>query len=163
MIESLIKNDLTLKRYRRFKRRKLAVISVFLLLTSIIMTFVAPMIANSKPLYLNYKGKSFYPAFLNYHPKEFQIYDSMSVDYRQLKIDKSDSVVWPLIKWDPFESNEVVDSYPSPPDENNILGTDDRGRDVLTRLLYGFKYSIVYAFLVWAITFFLGTVAGSLM
>jgi len=164
MIEKyLIKNDLTLKRYRRFKKRKLAVYSVWVLLFSIFLTFLAPMLANSRPIYLKYKGESFWPVFKNYHPKDFKIYDSMTIDWRSLKLSKNDHVVWPLIKWDPFESNKSVDSYPSSPTKVNLFGTDDRGRDVLTRLLYGFKYSISYALLVWFITYCLGIMAGSLM
>ena len=66
-------------------------------------------------------------------------------------------------KWDPFESNKTVDYYPSAPTSENIFGTDDRGRDVFARLLYGFKYSISYALLVWAITYFVGTIIGAIM
>lgn len=68
-----------------------------------------------------------------------------------------------LIEWNPFESNKEVDSYPSPPTGVNLMGTDDRGRDILTRLLYGLRYSITFAFLVWVITFIVGTVLGGIM
>ena len=155
MIEKyLIENDLTLKRYRRFKKRKLAVISVWGLLLSIVLTFSAPLITNSKPLYLSYKGESYFPVFKQYHPKDFWDKNSMSINYRDLNLGENDSVLWPVFKWDPFESNKSVDYYPSKPSSDNIFGTDDRGRDVFARLLYGFKYSISYAILVWAITYF---------
>ena len=106
MIEKyFIKKDLTLKRYRRFKKRRLAVLSVWVFLISVILTFAAPIISNSKPIYLSYQGKSYYPVFTSYHPKEFGITDSLAVDWRKLELSESDSVVWPPFKWDPFESN----------------------------------------------------------
>ena len=162
MIEKYIKNDLTLKRYRQFKRRKLAVASLMALIGCIVITFIAPLIANSKPLYMSYKGKSYFPVFVDYHATEFKIENLLTVNYRELS-KQADSVVWPLIEWDPYESNKVVDSYPAPPSSDNLLGTDDRGRDVLTRLLYGFKYSIIYAVAVWLITLFLGVILGGIM
>ena len=74
MIEKyLIENDLTLKRYRRFKKRKLAVFSVWGLFAAIVLTFSAPLITNSKPLYLSYSGKTYFPVFKQYHPKDFGI------------------------------------------------------------------------------------------
>ena len=81
----------------------------------------------------------------------------------KLELGENDSVLWPPFKWDPFESNLDVDSYPSEPTTVNPFGTDDRGRDVFARLLYGFKYSIGYAVLVWAITYFFGIVSGGIM
>jgi len=163
MIEKFIKNDLTLKRWRRFKRRKLAVTSVIVILFAVLLTLIAPFLANSRPLYLRYNERAHFPALFDYHPREFGITDTLQTDFRALKLGPKDWALWPPIRWDPFESNEAVESYPAPPGGKNYLGTDDRGRDVLVRLLYGFKYSIAYAVFVWLITFFLGTVAGGLM
>lgn len=163
MIERLIQSELTLKRWRRFKSRKTAVVSGMALLFLLFLTLIAPLLSNSRPLYLNYKGESFFPVFVDYHPKELGITDSFVVNYRKLEQERSATAIWPVFKWDPFESNKSVDSYPSPPSSDNWLGTDDRGRDVLARLLYGFKYSISYAFFVWLLTFFLGTILGGIM
>jgi microcin C transport system permease protein len=87
----------------------------------------------------------------------------MTIDYRELKMGPNDYSIWPIVQWDPYESNGKVDSYPSPPSHNNYFGTDDRGRDVLTRLLYGFKYSISYAVAVWFISLCIGTLLGGTM
>jgi microcin C transport system permease protein len=163
MIERFIKNDLSLKRYRSFKKRKLAVFSCLLLFTATIATFIAPILSNSKPIYLSYGGKSFWPIFVDYQAKDLGVQDSMVVNYRTLKLSETDSALWPISNWDPFESNEVVDTYPSPPTSENWFGTDDRGRDVFTRILYGFKYSIVYAVVVWAIATFTGIIVGGIM
>lgn len=164
MIERyLISDELTLKRWRRFKSRKTAVLSGIALLVALFLTMIAPILSNSKPLYMNYRGDSYFPVFADYHPKDFGITDSLVVNYRALTAEEGTSSVWPIIKWDPFESNKSVEYYPSRPSSDNWLGTDDRGRDVLARLLYGFKYSMSYAFFVWVLTFFIGTIIGGIM
>lgn len=163
MIERYIENELTLKRWRRFKRRKTAVVSGILLLVGLVLTFAAPMIANSKPILLKYQDSYYFPVFKRYVATELGITDSILVDYRTLELGEGDWALWPVIPWDPFESNTEVVSYPAPPSTVNLMGTDDRGRDVFTRLLYGFKYSFIYAFMVWFVCFIIGTTAGGLM
>ncbi len=163
MIEKLISNELTLKRWNRFKARKSAYYSGIVFLIMVVMTFVAPMLANNKPLYLSYKGETYFPVFNDYHPKEFGLMNTLVVNYKKLELSESDSVIWPIIKWDPLSSNSEVYSYPSPPTATNIMGTDESGRDVFSRILYGFKYSISYAFLVWFLSLILGIIFGGTM
>lgn len=160
MIERFIEKEITLKRWRRYKSNRPACIASVLFLFTLMLTIVSPLIANSEPLYLNYKGTSYFPVFKDYHPIEFGNNDTLVMDYRALKLNETDSVVWPIVNWNPSESNDAVDTYPSPPSEENIMGTDDRGRDVFTRILYGFKYSIVFSVAVWLISFFIGIVFG---
>jgi microcin C transport system permease protein len=162
MIENRIKNEQTLKKWRAFKNHRTGYISVWIILISCFFSFTAEFWANSKPIYLSYKGNTYFPVFKDYSVKEFGITDTMQVDYREMKLEETDSIIWPIIKWDPYESNKEVSDYPSPPSSVNLLGTDDRGRDVLTRLLYGLRYSISYSIGVWIITFIIGTILGSL-
>lgn len=163
MIERFIENELTLKRWRRFKRRRSAAISSVVLTLLIVATFIAPLISNSRPLIMSYKGSTYFPVFVDYHPRDFGITESMVVNYKKMRFEKSDWAVWPVIRWDPFESNKEVDSYPSEPTGANIMGTDESGRDVFARVLYGFKYSILYAVLTWFLSFLVGTLFGGLM
>ncbi len=165
MIEKWIKNEDTLKKWKRFKSNRLAVLSSWLVGIALFFSFTAEFWANNKPLYLNYNHKTYYPVIKNYHPSEFGSESSMVTDYRELKLDKErgDFALWPIVKWDPFESNKVVEVYPSGPSKENWMGTDDRGRDILTRLLYGLRYSISFAFMVWILTFVTGTVLGGVM
>lgn len=137
--------------------------SIIILFLMVAGTFLAPLVCNSKPLYLKYGGKSYYPVFETYKPAEFKIYDTLVVDYKNLALSENDFAIWPPIKWDPFESNHKVESYPSPPTRENIMGTDDRGRDVFARILYGFKYSIMYAIAVYFITTAIGIALGGMM
>ena len=160
MIEKIMTNDVALKRYRIFKKRKSAVVCIWLLLISCFFSFTAEFWSNSKPIILHFHGKTYFPVFTDYSVKEFDITDSMVVDYKSMKLSQKDWVIWPVIKWDPYESNKQVDSYPSKPTFENLMGTDDRGRDVFSRLLYGLRYSIFYALFVWVITFVTGTIIG---
>jgi len=165
MIEKRIKNELTLKRWKRFKARKSASWASIFFILCCLLTFLAPMIANNKPIVLNYQGKIYFPVFKEYSVKEFKVTDSMVINYSSLKMDKSsgDWSVWPIYKWNPFQSNKKVESYPSKPTEENIWGTDESGRDVFARILYGFKYSILYAVMVWFLSFIIGTLLGGFM
>jgi microcin C transport system permease protein len=165
MIEKLIKNNDSLKKWRRFKSHKLAILSSCLLVLSCLLSFTAEFWANNKPLFLKYDRQWYFPVLKNYHPSVFGDQQSVVVDYRDLDLEDSrgDFALWPIIEWSPFESNEEVESYPSGPTSENWMGTDDRGRDILTRLLYGLRYSIIFSVLVWLITFFVGTVLGGIM
>lgn len=164
MIEKLISNPLTQRRYRTFKKIKRSVISVWIFAFLIFISLTAEFWANSKPIVMKYEEQIYWPVFFQYHPEVFKQADVMVTDYRALLADnKTNWAIWPPIQWDPFESNVRVDSYPAPPTRENYFGTDDRGRDVLSRLIYGFRYSIAYAMLVWVATYILGIVLGALM
>lgn len=164
MIENrFIKNDLSLRRYRKFKRNKTAVFCVFVLMLIAFFSFTAEFWANSKPIAMSYKGSVYFPLVKDYHPSLFDRNDIFVMDYRALEFGEKDWAMWPVIQWDPFESNTFVDSYPAPPSRLNWFGTDDRGRDVLTRLIYGFRYSMAYAFGVWFLSYFIGTLMGAIM
>ena len=162
MIENRIKNDQTLKKWKAFKAHRAGFFSVWMILFLCFLSFTAEFWSNSKPLYLSYGGKSFFPVFKDYSVKEFGINDSMTVDFRSMKLADSDFAIWPLFDWDPYESNKKVDDYPSAPSTTNLMGTDDRGRDVFARLLYGLRYSIAYSVCVWILTFVLGTIIGGI-
>lgn len=163
MMEKWIKNELTLKRYRRFKRVRRSVISVWVFAFLLLLSMTAELWANSKPLILKFKSEWYVPVFRTYHPSTFGIEDQMITNYRDLKLGEGDYVLWPPIPWDPYESNTTVESYPAPPSSANWLGTDDRGRDVLSRLIYGFRYSIGFALLVWIFAYMVGIFAGAVM
>lgn len=162
MIESRIKNEQTLKKWKAFKKHKTGFFSLWIVSLLSVFSFTAEFWSNSKPLYLSYQGQSYFPVIRDYSVKEFGITDTLTVDYRKLELSEKDSIIWTPFGWDPYESNKEVDEYPAPPSSSNIMGTDDRGRDVFARLLYGLRYSIAYSILVWIITFILGTIIGGL-
>lgn len=126
------------------------------------MTFVslsAEIWSNNRPIVMKYHDQIWFPAWRRYHVSNFAITDSMAIDYDGLDYEWA---VWPLNRWGPNQSNLQVSSYPSPPSLDNWLGTDDRGRDVLARLIYGFRYSIFYAVLVWGMSSLIAVLIGGL-
>jgi microcin C transport system permease protein len=127
------------------------------------LSLTAEFWANSKPIVMKYSGHYYFPAVKRYYPDNFGQKDEVVTNYRAVILKPEDWAIWPVVRWDPLESNKNVDTYPSPPTLENWFGTDDRGRDVLARLIYGFRYSIVFALLCWVATYFLGTVAGAIM
>lgn len=163
MIEKFIRNELTLKRWRRFRKSKRAIFSIWALAILTFMSCTAEFWANSKPIFLRYHGQNYIPILKTYVGSEFGRDDLVIMDYRQLKLGHGDFAAWPIMKWDPYESNSSVENYPSGPSRENIFGTDDRGRDVAARLLYGFRYSMGYALMTWVATSILGIIFGSLM
>ena len=161
MIERLFKNELKQKRLRRFLKVRRAVLSLAVVGVMLGLSLTAEFWANSKPLVMVYDGGVYAPALRTYHPSRFG-QDGFVTDYRKLDWSKG-WAVWPPVHWDPYESNQALAAYPGKPSFSNWLGTDDRGRDVLSRLLYGFRYSVGFAVVVWLATYFVGTVAGAAM
>lgn len=158
-----IKNDLALKRWQRFQRNRRAVWSCWAFIFFLFISATAELWSNSKPVVLSFGGGIYFPVVKTYHPSVFG-QNGFVTDYRQLKSDSRYSwSVWPPIQWDPLESNNSVNDFPSPPSRENLLGTDDRGRDVLSRLIYGFRYSIGFALLVWIFSFATGILVGAIM
>ena len=71
-------------------------------------------------------------------------------------------ILWPLIKSSFDTVNYDVDVAPSPPDNNHLLGTDDQTRDVVARIIYGFRLSVFFAFLVTIFSTIIGIGAGAI-
>ncbi|MEK6556510.1 MAG: ABC transporter permease subunit [Bdellovibrionota bacterium] len=164
MISCFITNPLTLKRWNRFCSIKRAVMAAWLFAFLIFLSITAEFWANNKPLIMSYQGQTYFPSLKTYHPTVFGQEDIFVTDYRALNLTENGNwAIWPIVKWDPFESNNKVEVYPGPPSNENWFGTDDRGRDVLSRLLYGFRYSFIFSIFVWLISFFIGVVIGAVM
>ena len=163
MIEKRIKNELTLKRWRRFKSIKRAMISVWVFAFLILLSATAEFWSNNKPIVLGYQGSIYFPVVKTYHPSVFGK-PGFVTDYRALDLQSEGNwAIWPIVRWNPFETNKSLETYPAPPSNINWLGTDDRGRDVLSRLIYGFRYSIGFAVLVWFFSYLLGILLGGSM
>ncbi len=163
MIERWIKNEITLNRIRRFKSVRRSLGAVWVLSFLILLAITGEFWANSKPLLMKFEGSYYAPVLMTYHPSVFN-QDGFVSNYRALDLKKNGNwAIWPLVSWNAFESNEALTSYPSPPSRANWFGTDDRGRDVLARLIFGFRFSFGYAISVWILAFTIGVAAGSVM
>ncbi len=163
MIEKWMTNQHTLRSWRRFKTLKRSMISIGILGGFLFFSLTAELWSNSKPLVMKYRGEMYFPLIKTYHPSELGQENIFVTNYRKLNWHPEDWALWPLIPWDPFESNTEISHYPGSPSSTNWLGTDDRGRDILSRLIYGFRYSIGFALLAWVCSYVLGIGTGALM
>jgi len=149
-------------RWVRFKRNRFGLASLFLFSCLIFLSCTAEFWSNNKPIFLHYQNKNYFPLVKTYHPSEFSKDDIFVMDYRSLQFEKDDWAIWPLNQWDPYESNTQLSEFPAKPTKNNLLGTDDRGRDVFARLLYGLRYTLVYSIAVWILSYILGIIFGAI-
>jgi len=133
--------------FRQNRRSYWALIIFTLLFT---LTLFAEVIANDKPLLIRYQGEWFTPTLQAYPETRFGGDFTTEADYTdpyiQELIEAEGWILWPLIPFSYDTINYQLDQpAPSPPTAENWLGTDDQGRDVLARVIYGFRISMLFA------------------
>ena len=138
-----------------FKKDKLSVIALILVLSLFLIAILDDFIAGSKPIIMNYNGNLYTPALLNH--KDLAGLDLSDTDNIEAK---SSFVIYPLVKYSPTE-NDLL-SVLTPPDSNHYFGTDDRGRDVLSRMVHGAKISLSIGFVAVGIAFVIGIILGGI-
>lgn len=158
---------LTQRRIAQFKANKRGYVSFWIFLLLFTVTLFAEFIANDKPLLVKYEDHYYYPIFVQYPETTFGGEFETETNYRdpfvQNLIDAHGWMIWPLI---PFSYNTVNYDLPvpapSPPSAEDWLGTDDQGRDVLARLIYGFRISVLFGLTLTLFSSFLGVTAGAI-
>ncbi|PZT48071.1 ABC transporter permease [Helicobacter valdiviensis] len=155
------------RRFRAFRQNKRAYFSLIIFVILLFVCLFAPFIANNKPLYVYYKGESYFPLFKVYPETtfggDFLSETNYKDTYIQEKIKENGFMLMPLIPYSYDSVNYSLSSPPpSPPSLENYLGTDDLGRDVLARLIYGLQTSIIFALILGVISSFLGFVIGAI-
>ncbi|WP_085441755.1 ABC transporter permease [Magnetofaba australis] len=161
-------SPLSQQRWRRFKnhRRGYASLWIFLLLFGV--SLFAEALSNDKPIVVSFEGQLYYPIFITYPETAFGGDFETEADYKDpFVLEKiTGNGNWALFPLNPHSYNsinlELTQPAPSPPSPQNLLGTDDRARDVLARLIYGFRVSVLFALALTAIGVFLGIMAGAL-
>lgn len=137
-------------------------------MTLFIVTLFAELIANDKPLLLKYQDSYYFPAFTFYPETEFGGIFETEADYRddfikQSIADANGFMVWPLIEYSYDSINYArSEAHPAPPNWDNLLGTDDRGRDVLARVIYGFRISVLFGLALTILSSVIGIVIGAI-
>jgi microcin C transport system permease protein len=156
--------ELTRRRLEAFRARRLSHWSLLLLGSLFVLSLGAELLANDRPLVMWREGRLLLPVFVRYSPREFGQEGTFVVDWRRLtaRLGPGDWALWTPIPWGPFESDPALAAYPAPPDARHWLGTDDKGRDLLVRLIYGFRLSMVFALSVWLLSFALGITLGAM-
>ncbi len=142
----------------------------FLFLTSLFfLTLFAEFIASDKPLLVRFNGNFYFPIFHEISEKNFGGEFETAADFRdpqvQKLIEKNGWIIFPPIRFSYDTINyEIKTPAPSKPSMANILGTDDQGRDVLARVIYGIRISLIFGlvltFFSTALGIFLGAIQG---
>lgn len=155
------------RRWQNFKANKRGYWSLWIFAFLFVTSLFAEFIANDKPLLIKYDGSYYTPIFKTYTETAFGGEFETEADYRdpfvkELIEQKDGWMVWPLIRYsyDTINLNLPVPA-PAPPSAENWLGTDDQGRDVLARVIYGFQISALFGL---TLTFFasiIGIFAGA--
>ncbi|EKE10322.1 MAG: hypothetical protein ACD_16C00054G0018 [uncultured bacterium] len=157
---------LTIRRIAQFKANRRGHISFWIFLVLFVVTLFAEFIANDKPLLVKYEEEFYYPIFVAYPETtfggEFETHTNYRDPYVQNLIDSRGWMIWPPI---PYSYNTVNYDLPvpapSPPSTENWLGTDDQGRDVLARLIYGFRISVLFGLTLTILSSLFGITAGA--
>ena len=136
-------------RLRRFKAHRLGWVSFWLFLVMLVLSMGANFIANDKPLLVSYQGSWYTPALKTYPETAFGGVFETEAEYRdpvvQQLITRDGWLLWPVVRFaDQTVNFDLNVPVPAPPSAQNWLGTDDQGRDVLARILYGLRLSILF-------------------
>lgn len=142
-------SSIALRRIQQFRRNRRAWVALWIFLACFVFSLVAELVANDKPLVVHYNGSWYFPAAKTYPETAFGGEFETEADYRDPVVAKliNDKgwMIWPLIRYSYQTINYgLTVPAPSPPTAENWLGTDDQGRDVMARLIYGFRISILF-------------------
>ncbi|MFS1467507.1 ABC transporter permease [Vibrio lentus] len=162
----MFNNPLAEARWLRFKANKRGFISLWIFTILFGLSLFAEIIANDKPLLVSYDNQWFAPVINEYAETEFGGEFETEADYKDPYvielIEDNGYIVWPIIPFSYDTINfDISGAVPSEPDSVNWLGTDDKGRDVLARIIYGFRISVLFGFILTIVSSVVGVVVGA--
>ena len=189
IVRLLAPSPINRRRWQNFKSNRRGFWSLWIFLVLFVVSLFAECIANDKPLYVRYDGKSYFPVVFTYPETAFGGDFETAADYRdpflqKLVADKSGFMIWPPVHYSYNTHNlNLPTPAPSKPTwllteqeckqivekkhltgcrdlEYNWLGTDDQGRDVVARLIYGFRISVLFGLALTIISSVIGIAAG---
>ena len=157
---------LTQRRLANFRANRRGYWSLWVFVALFFFTLFADIVANDKPLLVRFDGAFYYPIFESYPETVFGGDFETEADYADPfvveLIEEKGWVVWPLIPYS-FDTpvTDLPTPAPSPPTAQNWLGTDDQARDVVARLIYGFRISVLFGFTLTLFSSIVGVIAGA--
>ena len=154
------------RRLLNFRANRRGYWSLWIFTFLFLISLFAEFLANDKPIFIQYDGQFFFPILVSYPETifggDFETEAEYSDPEVQELIGKKGWSIWPLI---PYSYDTVIlglpTPAPSPPTTQNWLGTDDQGRDVVARLIYGFRISIMFGLLLTLLSSVIGVAAGA--
>ncbi len=164
-------NPLTIKQFKRFRSIKRGYYSFILLAVVLLLSLGAELFVNNRALVVHYEGRYFFPTYTQMIPGTvFGLDYAYETNYRELKQTFKEEgggwVLLPPVPYNAFENDLKEDLYPPfPPSwtQRHFLGTDTVGRDLVARLVYGFRIAIIFSLLLLAANYLIGVSIGSAM
>ena len=153
--------------WRRFRANRLGFWSLVLFCTLVIVSLAAELASNDRPLIVRYQGQTYFPMLKDYPEKTFGGDFETPTDYLDPFIREriTGGGNWALYTLNPYGANTLnyfaKQPNPSGPSRDNWLGTDDRGRDLLAQLIYGFRVSVLFGMALTVVGVALGVAAGA--
>ena len=159
-------SPLTRRRLPNFRANRRGYWSLWIFLALFGLSLLAEVIANDRPLLVRYDGALYFPVLEAYPETTFGGALPTETVYRDPAVRRADPregwMVWPPIpfRYDTINYDLPVPA-PAPPSADNWLGTDDQGRDLLARLIYGFRISVLFGLILTLASSAIGIVAGA--
>ncbi len=161
-------SPLNKRRWRAFKSNRRGYYSFLIFTALFFLTLFAEFLANDKPFLVKYDGGLYMPIFKMYTEKAFGGEFETEADYRDPEVtrlihEKGGWELWPLVPYS-YRTNkkDSPQGCPAPPSTENWLGTDDQCRDVLARVIYGFRISVLFGLILTILSALIGVTAGAI-
>ena len=159
-------NPIWRRQWRAFRRNRRGFWSLGVFLVLFVVSLGAEFVANDKPIMVQYQGDLYFPVFKTYPETTFGGLFETEANYRDPYvaelIQEDGWMLWPPIRYSHDTINyELTVPAPAPPSAENWLGTDDQGRDVQARLIYGFRLSVLFGLILTVTSSLIGIVVGA--
>ncbi len=156
----------TRRRLANFRANRRGFWSLWIFIVLFTLTLFAEFIANDRPLVVSFEGGLYMPVLKDYPETTFGGDFPTETDYRdpfiRKKIEAKGWMLWPPIRYSYDTINyQLPVPAPAPPSLENWLGTDDQGRDVTARLIYGFRISVLFGLTLTILSSIIGVVTGA--
>jgi microcin C transport system permease protein len=153
--------------WRRFRRNRLGFVSLIVFCTMVALSLCAEVLSNDRPLVVHYGGSFYFPLLRDYPETtfggDFQTETDYLDPYIRQKITTGGN--WAVYPPNPYGKNTLnyysKNPFPGAPTSQNLLGTDERGRDMLAQLIYGFRISVLFGLALTVIGVALGVLTGA--
>ena len=165
--QKMRRNPVNADRWMQFKNNRRGYWSLWIFSILFLLSLVAELWINDKPIMVSYQQNWYFPIVQDITEDklggDFDIITDYRDPYMVKQIEKEGWIIWPLVPFYYDSINfELTQSAPSPPDNINYLGTDDQGRDLLARLVYGFRISVLFALTLTFVSSIIGIIIGAI-
>ncbi len=163
-----VSNSPSARAWRRFRKNRLGFASLLIFAVMLVVSLFAEVISNDRPLVVHFNGEFYFPMVKDYPEKTFGGDFETPTDYHDpfMTGRMSGSGNWMLFTLNPYGSKTLAYyskyPFPSPPSTDNWLGTDERGRDLLAQLIYGFRLSVLFGLALMAVGVVVGIITGAI-